>query len=96
MKFKIDQNLAVECALILTDAGHDAMTVYQQNLAGAPDEQIVKVCQQEGRVLITADLDLSDIRRYPPEQSPGFVVLRMNDQSRARQLALLRRILPML
>jgi predicted nuclease of predicted toxin-antitoxin system len=95
MKFKIDQNLAVECAVLLAEAGHDAMTVYQQELTGAPDERIVTVCQQEERVLITADLDLSDIRRYPPGQSAGFIVLRLREQNQPNQLALLRKILPM-
>ena len=42
MKFKIDQNLAVECAALLVEAGHDAMTVYQQELTGAPDERILR------------------------------------------------------
>jgi predicted nuclease of predicted toxin-antitoxin system len=95
MKFKIDQNLAVECATLLVEAGHDAMTVYQQELTGAPDERIVAVCRQEERVLITADLDLSDIRQYPPGQSAGFIVLRLREQNQANQLALLRKILPM-
>jgi len=71
------------------------MTVYQQHLAGAPDPQIVAVFRQESRVLITADLDLSDIRQYPPEESPGLIVLRLKEQTRPNQLALLRKILPL-
>ena len=58
MKFKIDQNLPAEFATILQQAGHDALTVFQQQLGGAPDLRIVAVCQQEDRILITADLDL--------------------------------------
>ena len=96
MKFKIDQNLSVACAALLKEEGHDAMTVYDQSLDGHPDEEIVRVCQAEGRVLVTADLDLSDLRVYPPAQSPGLIVLRMKKQSQPAQLALLRRILPLL
>ncbi len=59
MKFKVDQNLPTEFAPILRQAGHDALTVFDQELGGAPDPQIVAVCQREGRMLITADLDLS-------------------------------------
>jgi predicted nuclease of predicted toxin-antitoxin system len=95
MRFKIDQNLPAEFVSILAQAGHDAVTVWNQNLGGAPDPQIVAVCQQEGRVLITADLDLSDIRHYPPQQSPGFLVLRLKQQTQPNQVALLRRILPL-
>lgn len=95
MKFKLDQNLPIEAASLLAEAGCDATTVYQQQFAGAPDSQIVVVCQEESRALITADLDLSDIRQYPPEQSPGLIVLRLKEQTRPNQLALLRKILPL-
>ena len=95
MKFKIDQNLSVDLVTILEENGHDAMTVWQQNLGGAPDPQIVAICQSEERVLITADLDLSDIRGYPPERSSGYIVFRLKQQSRSNQITLLRKILPM-
>lgn len=95
MKFKIDQNLPAECGDILAAAGHDAMTVWQQSLGGAPDERIVQVCRAEDRVLITADLDLSDIVRYPPAVSPGFIVFRSRDQSRRAFVKMTRRLIPL-
>jgi len=87
MKFKVDQNLPADFVQILSQAGHDARSVWQQDLGGAPDPQ--------DRVLITADLDLSDIREYPPEESPGHIVLRLKEQTRPNQIALLRQIIPM-
>jgi len=96
MKFKIDQNLPIEAADLLTAAGHDAVTVYQQSLGRAPDERIVEVCQDEDRILITADLDLSDIRRHPPSQAPGYMLLRMPRQSKKALLELLAKAIPML
>ncbi|OGS77087.1 MAG: hypothetical protein A2Z94_04865 [Gallionellales bacterium GWA2_55_18] len=96
MKFKIDQNLPIEAADLLTAANHDAMTVYQQSLGGASDERIVDVCKDEDRILITADLDLSDIRSYPPSQSPGYMVLRLPRQSKQALLDLLAKVIPML
>ena len=96
MRFKIDQNLPIEAATLLTAAGHDAMTVYQQSLSGSPDERIVDVCKDENRILITADLDLSDIRHYPPSQAPGYMVLRLPRQSKQALLDLLSKAIPML
>lgn len=96
MKFKIDQNLPIEAADLLAAAGHDAMTVYEQSLSGAPDDRIVDVCKLEERILITADLDLSDIRRYPPSQTPGYMVLRLPRQSKQALLDLLAKAIPML
>ena len=96
MKFKIDQNLPAECASSLIAAGHDAMTVYEQSLDGAPDERIVEVCHAEGRILVTADLDLSDITRFPPAASPGYIVYRSRRQGKALMIELTRRLIPLL
>jgi predicted nuclease of predicted toxin-antitoxin system len=96
MKFKIDQNLPAEFVAILAQSGHEGMTVWDQGLGGAPDREIVAACRQEGRIPITADLDISDIRQYPPQESPGFIVLRLKQQTQPNQIALLGRILPLL
>jgi predicted nuclease of predicted toxin-antitoxin system len=68
MKFKIDENLPYEIKLLLTQAGHDALTVNDQGLTGNPDTNLAAVCGKEGRAFITCDLDFSDIRAYPPEK----------------------------
>ncbi|WP_368730321.1 DUF5615 family PIN-like protein [Nitrosococcus oceani] len=36
MNFKIDENLPVEVAELLCEAGHDALTVDEQELRGSP------------------------------------------------------------
>jgi predicted nuclease of predicted toxin-antitoxin system len=42
-------------------------------------------------VLVTLDLDFSDVRAYPPGTHPGIVVLRPRAPDRASTLALLSR-----
>ena len=96
MKFKIDQNLPLEFEEILAGCGHDAVSVHRQGMNGAPDDAVVRVCHAEDRVLITADLDLSDIRAYPPSQSAGYIVFPLKKQSRPRQIALLKNLLALL
>jgi predicted nuclease of predicted toxin-antitoxin system len=96
MKFKIDQNLPIEFTATLNQAGHDALTVFEQGLGGAMDTEIVSCCQQEERILITADLDLSDIRQFPPSKHPGFIVFRLKRQTKLRQISMLQKILPLL
>ncbi|MDH7502265.1 MAG: DUF5615 family PIN-like protein [Verrucomicrobiota bacterium] len=96
MKFKVDQNLPVELVPLLQQAGHDAATVFDQQLTGAPDQQNVAACLAEHRVLITADLDFSDIRDHPPGQHPGSIVLRLKRQAKPQQIAAMQRILPLL
>ena len=96
MKFKIDENLALACAELLRAAGYDAMTVDEQSMSGTEDTDLAKICTTEGRALITADLDLSDMRQFPPTGTPGYIVLRLKDQSRDRQIECIRRLVPLL
>lgn len=76
-RFKLDENLPVQAASILKDAGYDVSTVLSQSMGGAEDSAVVKAVIQEGRTLVTLDLDFADIRAYPPCQLPGLVVLRL-------------------
>jgi predicted nuclease of predicted toxin-antitoxin system len=96
VRFKIDENLSRACAEVLRAAGYDAMTVCEQALSGASDVDLAQICVDEGRVLVTADLDLSDLRQFPIEGRPGYIVVRLKDQTRNRQVEIMRRILKLL
>lgn len=77
MRIKLDENLPVELKALFTQSGHDAATVVDEGLGGAPDSVIASACITEERVLITLDLDFADIRTYPPTAYPGIVVFRL-------------------
>jgi predicted nuclease of predicted toxin-antitoxin system len=96
MQFKIDENLHADAAELLRQHGYDTTTVLEQGLQGGADADIANVCQQEGRTMITLDLDFSDVRHYPPEDYQGLIVLRLNDQSRTSVLNIIDRIIPLL
>ena len=96
MKFKTDENLPAEAADLLRAAGHDAVTVGEQRLSGSVDTTVGSVCRREGRVLVTLDLDFADIQTYPPDRYPGFVVLRLVRQDKARVLRVIARTIPLL
>ncbi len=81
MRFKLDENLPASSAAILETAGHDVDTVVDEGLTGAPDTDVVAAASAEGRILISLDRGLGDIRRYPPGSHAGIVVLRLTDQS---------------
>ncbi len=81
MKFKLDENLPELVRGSLNELGLDAHTVAQEGLSGAPDSEVLLACVSEGRVLITLDLDFSDIRAYPPGSYPGIWVLRPPKQT---------------
>ena len=81
MRFKLDENLPRLARAEFSTRGWDVHDLHEEELAGAPDADIQAVCEREGRVLVTLDLDFAHTRRYRPDQSPGVIVLRPEDQS---------------
>ena len=96
MRFKVDENLPIDVADLLTSAGHNALTVFDQRLVGEADNRILDICQEEERTLITLDIDFSDMRSYPPEKYFGLIVLRLHRQDKGHVLETIRRIIPLL
>lgn len=96
LRIKIDENLPVGLEADLRAAGHDAASVFAEGLSGTPDQNLLATCNAEGRVLITLDLDFSDLRAYPPEQHKGIIVLRPTSQSVPDVRSLLGKLLPVL
>jgi predicted nuclease of predicted toxin-antitoxin system len=82
VKFKLDENLPASSANVLARVGHDVDTVTGEGLKGAPDQDVVAAAAA-GRLLITLDQGMGDIRAYPPGSHAGIVVLRLPDQSAA-------------
>ena len=96
MRFKFDENLPSDLGALLRRDGHDAHSVLDENLRGAADPSIAKVCQDEQRILITLDLDFAHIQNYPPRDYHGIIVLRLARQDRETVLAIIPRILALL
>lgn len=96
LAFKVDENLPEDVVVAFLDAGYEASTATSQGLAGVEDARLSEVVRQEGRILVTLDVDFGDIRAYPPAQYRGIIVLRMTRQDKPRILAAIRRILPLL
>ncbi len=96
MKFKIDENLPLEIKHLLNQVGHDALSVKDQGLIGRPDENLAAICVKEGRILVTCDLDFSDIRTYPPAKHPGIMVIRSDHLDKPTMLELFHPVLDLL
>jgi predicted nuclease of predicted toxin-antitoxin system len=93
MKFKVDENLPIEVAQLLREAGHDVYSVHEQGLVGAKDQVLAQVCQSENRAMVTLDTHFANIRAYPPENYSGLIVLRLARQDKPYVLEVIRRML---
>jgi predicted nuclease of predicted toxin-antitoxin system len=86
MRFKLDENLSRSVAELFRSAGHDAMTVREEGLQAAPDEQVFGVAAREGRALVTLDRDLGQVLRFPPDESAGIIVIDAGPRASHRSL----------
>ena len=77
MKLKLDENLGHRVAGLIREAGHDVSTVFEQNLAGAGDHNVIRRCSAEGRALVTLDLDFANPLVIPPWEYRGIAVFRL-------------------
>jgi predicted nuclease of predicted toxin-antitoxin system len=87
MKFKLDENLPLQIALDLRGRSHDVQTVGEEGLTGRPDTDVWEAAQREGCLLITQDLDFSDVRKFQPGSHHGIMLLRLQSPSRRDLIA---------
>jgi predicted nuclease of predicted toxin-antitoxin system len=90
MKLKLDENLQETLVSALFELGHDVDSVRLEGLEGCDDGEVWAAAQEAGRILITQDLDFSDIRRFVPGRHFGLVLVRLRSPGR---MALSRGIL---
>ena len=81
VRLKTDENLPAVVATLLHAGGHDVETAATEGLAGKPDPTVLEACQAERRAFLTLDLGVADIRRYPPTDYYGLIILRPRHQS---------------
>ena len=79
MKLKLDENLGKRLAKLFEAAGHDTATVQGQQMSGAEDSDLIARCRDEGRALVTLDLDFGNPLLFRPSQYPGIAVLRPSE-----------------
>lgn len=79
MKIKLDENMPTSLKDLLLVLGHDTDTVVSEGLAGRDDDAVCNAAQDAGRMLITQDLDFSDVRKFIPGQHSGLVLFRLQE-----------------
>lgn len=94
--FKVDENLPQAVVDLLRAEGIDARHVLDQGMGGVGDLELAQACAQERRAILTLDLDFADIRRFPPGDHQGILVLRLSRQDRPHVLEVFQRVLSLL
>jgi predicted nuclease of predicted toxin-antitoxin system len=94
VKVKLGENLPTELLGDLRVAGHEADSVHDEALTGAPDSTVLDRVRRDGRVLLTLDKGIANVRAYPPERHAGIVLFRPGSMGRGTTLAFVRHHLP--
>jgi predicted nuclease of predicted toxin-antitoxin system len=77
LKLKTDENLGRSACKLLREAGHSVVTVYEENLTSADDDRVIRAARDEGRCLVTLDIEFGNPFRYRPSEYRGIAVLRL-------------------
>ena len=93
MKFLVDMPLSPGLIHWLQAQGHDAAHASALSLSQASDAVILRVAAEQGRVVVTADLDFPRLFALMRVESPGLILLRGGNYSEADSLDRLRRVL---
>jgi predicted nuclease of predicted toxin-antitoxin system len=86
MLFFVDANLPRSATALLIGLGHQVEFARDAGLGAATDAEIAAHVQKTRAALLTRDLDFGDIRRYPPKDYYGIVVLRLPDDMIAEDI----------
>lgn len=86
MHFLIDEDLPRSASRVVQRFGHTAADVRDLGLRGAKDEEIAEHAKKHHLTILTGDFDFADIRRYPPADYAGIVVLVLPATATARYI----------
>lgn len=86
MRFFLDANMPRSAVSALAALGHEVEFSRDIGMANDRDEAIAAHAREAQAALVTRDLDFADVRRYPPEQYAGIVVLRLPDDAIASDI----------
>lgn len=76
MKFLLDQDVYAVTAKFLSNAGYDIVLAKEIGLSRASDEAILKISQEQNRILITRDRDYGNLV-FVKLMGTGVIYLRM-------------------
>ena len=89
MKLLVDENLPPRIAVLLSDAGHDAVHVGDLDAAGWSDPEIVDLARADGRTIVSADTDFGALLASTGATEPSVILVREVVDRRPTDLAAL-------
>jgi len=93
MKFLLDENAEYAIAEFLKGLGHDVRIIGLDYPAGLSDEEVLRIANEELRILITNDRDFGQLIFRERMAHSGVIFFRLGEQPVTEKIGLLARIL---
>lgn len=93
MRFLADMGLGMAVVAWLRSEGHDAVHLRELELHRLSDRDIFAKAIEEERIVLTFDLDFSEIAALNPGKSASVVVFRLGNARVANVIARLKAVL---
>lgn len=77
MKFLADMGVSPLTVKELKEVGYDAVHLSEQGLMRMPDSQIMAKAKQESRIVLTFDLDFTDLLAASKDNLPSVIIFRL-------------------
>jgi predicted nuclease of predicted toxin-antitoxin system len=81
MKFLADMGISKKCVLWLRRKGYDVIHLSEQGLQRMTDKDIYQKAALEGRIILTIDLDFSNIAAFSKAKLPSVIIFRLSNES---------------
>lgn len=94
LQYLADMNLSPQTVSALRQEGLDIIRVSDVMPGTAADDEILHYARQQGRVIVTQDLDFSQLIALAGYDSPSLVTLRLSTSDPDSITQALRRALP--
>ncbi|UCG11896.1 MAG: DUF5615 family PIN-like protein, partial [Deltaproteobacteria bacterium] len=79
MRFLADMGVPGSVIVMLRQRGHDAVHLREQDLQKLPDDEMFQKAIAENRILLTFDLDFSEMVALSGNENVGIVVFRLRN-----------------
>lgn len=77
MKFFGDMRVSQTVIKTLRNYGYDAIHLRDEKLQKLPDENIILKAKDEGRIILTFDLDFGELLAFSGDSLPSVIIFRL-------------------
>ncbi len=80
MKFLADMGIAQSTVHWLLENGYNAIHLREENFHRATDTEILNKAKNEGRIVLTCDLDFGNLMAASSRFSPSVIIFRLENE----------------